>query len=126
MAAEAPRLDKWLWFARLAKSRSVAQQLCAGGHVRLNGQKVDRGHRAVRLGDVIEVVLGPVRRTVTVAAFGARRGPAAEARTLYLEPDPPVRLAPADDLPVAARLRGAGRPSKRDRRRIDAFTGRPG
>ncbi|WP_337996707.1 RNA-binding S4 domain-containing protein [Oleispirillum naphthae] len=119
--SEAPRLDKWLWFARFAKTRSQAQTLCASGHVRVNGEAVRRGHRMVRLGDSIEVLLGTVRREVTVAAFGSRRGPAPEAQALYVEITPPRRLGPAEDRPAAARPRGSGRPTKRERRLTDAL-----
>jgi len=120
-SCEAPRLDKWLWFARFAKTRSQAQALCAGGHVRVNGAAVHRGHQKVRLGDAVEVLLGTVRREVTVAAFGTRRGPAPEAQALYVETTPPHRLTPAEDRPAAARPRGSGRPTKRDRRLTDAL-----
>lgn len=121
MTDDAPRLDKWLWFARFAKTRSLAQDLCASGHVKVNGEAMHRGHRAVKVGDEIEVLLGTLRRTVTVVAFGVRRGPAPEARDLYAEAAPPVRLLPADDRPVAPRTPGSGRPSKRDRRLTDAL-----
>ncbi|MGE4528753.1 MAG: RNA-binding S4 domain-containing protein [Rhodospirillaceae bacterium] len=120
-SSEAPRLDKWLWFARFAKTRSQAQALCASGHVRVNGEAVHRGHQKVRLGDSVEVLQGAVRRSVTVAAFGVRRGPAPEAQALYEETAPPRRLTPAEDRPTASRPRGSGRPTKRDRRLTDAL-----
>lgn len=116
-----PRLDKWLWFARFVKTRSLAQALCASGHVRVNSETVRRGHQKVRLGDEIEMLLGTVRRTVTVVGFGIRRGPAPEAQALYSEPEPPRRLTPAEDRPVAPRAAGSGRPTKRERRRTDAL-----
>ncbi len=118
-----PRLDKWLWFARFVKTRSLAQALCAAGHVKLNGETVRRSHQKVRLGDRVEMLLGTVRRTVTVEGFGIRRGPAPEAQALYAEPEPPRRLTPAEDRPVAPRAAGSGRPTKRDRRRMDALHG---
>ena len=90
------RLDKWLWFARFAKSRAQAQELIARGQVRRNGALVEKSSTEVEPGDVLAVVLGPVRRTVTVAAIGERRGPAPEAQALYMEPKPPVRLSPED------------------------------
>jgi ribosome-associated heat shock protein Hsp15 len=118
-----PRLDKWLWFVRFVKTRSLAQGLCAAGHVKVNGETVRRGHQKVRVGDEIEMLLGTVRRTVTVAGFGVRRGSAPEAQALYFEPEPPRCLTPAEDRPVAPRASGSGRPTKRERRRTDALRG---
>jgi ribosome-associated heat shock protein Hsp15 len=79
------RLDQWLWFARLAKSRSLAARLCAAGAVAINGSTVIKPNQAVRIGDFVVVPQGDVQRTVQVLALGIRRGPAAEARTLYHE-----------------------------------------
>jgi ribosome-associated heat shock protein Hsp15 len=90
------RLDKWLWFARFAKSRAQAQELIARGQVHRNGTRVEKPAMEVQPGDVVALVLGPVRRTVTVVAIGERRGPATEAQTLYSEPDPPFRLSPEE------------------------------
>ena len=86
------RLDQWLWFARLAKSRSLAARLCAAGAVTLNGGVVGKANQAVRVGDTIVVPQGGWRRTVRVVAAGTRRGPAAEARLLYEDLAPPARL----------------------------------
>ena len=79
------RLDQWLWFARFAKSRSLAARLCAGGAVAINGSTVTKPNHTVRVGDFVVVPQGRVQRTVQVLALGVRRGPAAEARTLYRE-----------------------------------------
>jgi ribosome-associated heat shock protein Hsp15 len=79
------RLDQWLWFARLAKSRSLAARLCAAGAIRVNGATVTKPNQTVRIGDVVVVPQGGVQRTVRVLALGLRRGPASEARGLYLE-----------------------------------------
>jgi len=87
------RLDQWLWFARLAKSRSLAARLCAAGAVTINGVNIRKANHAVRIGDVIAVPQGPFRRTVRVRALGMRRGPTAEARLLYEETAAPVRLS---------------------------------
>ena len=86
------RLDQWLWFARLAKSRSLAARLCAGGAVTLNGAAVSKANQAVRVGDVVTLPQRGWLRTVRIVAPGTRRGPAAEARLLYEEPAPPTRL----------------------------------
>ncbi len=99
MEAAAPRLDQWLWFARLVKTRGEAQALCAGGCVRLNGAAVGRGQRRVRIGDRIEVFRRSAWRFVTVRGFAAARLSAVAAVALYVESRPPLRLAPGDDLP---------------------------
>jgi ribosome-associated heat shock protein Hsp15 len=79
------RLDQWLWFARFAKSRSLAARLCAMGEVAINGVTVKKANQTVRVGDVVVVLHGGWQRTIRVSALGLRRGPAAEARTLYEE-----------------------------------------
>jgi ribosome-associated heat shock protein Hsp15 len=83
------RLDKWLWFARLAKTRSLAAKLCGGGVVTVCGATVVKPGHLVRVGDVVTVEQGRILRRVTVLALGERRGPPAEARLLYVEPEPP-------------------------------------
>lgn len=85
------RLDKWLWFARLARTRTGATRLCAGGYVRVGGRAAAKPHQAVRLGDVIVLDLPRERRRLIVRALSRRRGPPAEAQLLYDEPSPPVR-----------------------------------
>ena len=87
------RLDKWLWFARFARTRSLAAKLCAAGQVRVSGTAAMKPHHLVRVGDRITVTQGRWERRVVVLALGARRGPPAEARLLYDEPEPPVALA---------------------------------
>jgi ribosome-associated heat shock protein Hsp15 len=91
------RLDKWLWFARLAKTRSLAARLCAAGAVAVAGQTMRKPHHPVRVGDIVTLPQGRTVRTVHVAALGSRRGPAAEARQLYVEPDEPRRQPGQDD-----------------------------
>jgi ribosome-associated heat shock protein Hsp15 len=102
------RLDQWLWFARFAKSRSLAARLCAAGAVAINGAAARKPNQTVRVGDVVVVPQGGWLRTVRVLALGVRRGPAAEARLLYADegavprPDPAadwVPLLDADDPP---------------------------
>lgn len=95
------RLDQWLWFARLAKSRSLAARLCTAGAVAINGSTVTKPNQTLRVGDFVAVPQGGVQRTVQVLALGTRRGPAAEARTLYHE-IATVRLrdAPPDWVPL--------------------------
>ena len=87
MAAHAPsqRIDKFLWFARLAKSRSVAQAMAERGIMRLNGRRIDRAHSPVRVGDLITLAQGQRIRVVRVRNLPQRRGPASEAEACYEE-----------------------------------------
>lgn len=79
------RLDQWLWFARLTKSRSLAARLCAAGFIEVNGTRVRKPSHTVRVGDVVVVPQGRWQRTARIVAIGSRRGPSVEARTLYEE-----------------------------------------
>ncbi|HEV7372188.1 RNA-binding S4 domain-containing protein [Arenibaculum sp.] len=83
------RIDKWLWHARFFKSRSLAAKLCNAGGVRMAGAPVTKAHHAVRPGDVLTFVQGGHVRVVRITAIGSRRGPPAEARTLYEDLAPP-------------------------------------
>ena len=85
------RLDKWLWFARFLRSRSLAAPLCEAGRVRLNKVVIHKAHQPVRVGDVLTFPQGPHIRVVAVKALGERRGPAREARLLYDDLSPPQR-----------------------------------
>jgi ribosome-associated heat shock protein Hsp15 len=117
---ETLRLDKWLWHARFARTRSLAAKLVAEGHFRINGNPTEKAHHAVRPGDVLTFPLGPHIRVIKVLALGARRGPAPEARLLYDDLEPPQPSLPAaKEPPVAIRDEGAGRPTKRERRATD-------
>jgi len=91
------RLDKWLWFARFARTRSLAAKLCESGLVTLGGAAVGKPNRSVRAGDVLAIPQGRVVRTVRVTALGERRGPPAEARTLYEELAEPRPREPGPD-----------------------------
>jgi ribosome-associated heat shock protein Hsp15 len=117
------RIDKWLWHARIVRTRSAASTLVGAGYVRLNGTREDAPSRAVKPGDVLTVALDRRVKILKVKAFCGRRGDATLAQTLYenlTEPPPPAGTRP---LPVAERQPGAARPTKRDRRLIDKFTG---
>ncbi|WP_421725427.1 RNA-binding S4 domain-containing protein [Bauldia sp.] len=114
------RIDKWLWFARLARTRTSAQKLAVSGKVRVNREKNASASRTIRVGDVLTVALDSGVRVLRILALGERRGPATEARTLYEDlappepghkrPPPPSRVGP--------------RPTKRDRRTLDRETAR--
>jgi ribosome-associated heat shock protein Hsp15 len=86
------RIDKWLWFARFCKTRSLAQHLLEGGEVRLNGRPVAKAGNVVKPGDEVVLPKGRGWLRVRVLAVGVRRGPAPEARLLYQE----LPAAPAD------------------------------
>jgi ribosome-associated heat shock protein Hsp15 len=86
------RLDKWLWFARLVRTRSLATRLCAAGCVAIGTHAGAKPHHAVRVGDAVTVDLLQRRRRLVVRALGQRRGSPAEARLLYDEPTPPITL----------------------------------
>jgi ribosome-associated heat shock protein Hsp15 len=90
--ASGRRLDQWLWFARFAKSRSLAARLCNAGAVTVNQVTIKKANHVVRVGDMIAAPQGAFRRTIRVLGLGTRRGPAAEARLLYEETAAPVRL----------------------------------
>src|SRR6185295_3525263 len=83
------RLDKWLWFARFVKTRSLATKLVIDGRMRVNGAPTQKAHYSVKAGDVLTFPLGPHIRVIKVLALGNRRGPAPEARLLYEDLDPP-------------------------------------
>jgi ribosome-associated heat shock protein Hsp15 len=79
------RVDRWLWHARLVRTRSAAAALAAAGYVRINGARIDAPGRMVRAGDVITVALDRAVRVLKVTGFAQRRGPAAAVQGLYEE-----------------------------------------
>jgi ribosome-associated heat shock protein Hsp15 len=122
------RIDKWLWAARFFKTRSLAHDAVAGGHVRVNGERV-KPSRDVRAADVLEVRSGDFVRTVVVLSVAERRGPAKVAAALYEETAESVtaRARRAEERRVESAFGGfreGGRPTKVDRRRTDALRGR--
>ena len=120
MSDDSLRLDKWLWYARFFKTRTLAARICNGGQVRCGGSRVSKAHQQVRAGDVLTFPQGRYIRIVKVIALGAHRGTAVEARVLYEDLGPPeTALAVPEQLGMDPRPAGAGRPTKRDRRMID-------
>ncbi|PDS79530.1 RNA-binding S4 domain-containing protein [Rhizobium sp. L43] len=114
------RIDKWLFFVRMAKSRSLAQSHVQSGHVRINGERCNHPSQMVKPGDRIELTLERRDLVLVVRLAGERRGPYEEARLLYEDLSPPPdeakRLTPYEQ---ATRATGAGRPTKKERRAID-------
>ena len=118
------RIDKWLWAARLFKTRSLAAEAVAGGRVHLNGARV-KPAKELRVGDTVEVTVAGLRRTFRVRGVAERRGPAAVAARLYEET--PESIAAREEHVLERRLArplGAdlgARPTKLDRRRLEAL-----
>lgn len=117
------RIDKWLWHARVVRTRSAAAALVTAGHVRLNGERCQATSHGVKAGDVITVALDRAVRVMKVAGFAERRGDAAAARPLYQDLTPAPATVPPQPPPVGVRDPGSGRPTKRERRAIDRLTG---
>lgn len=115
MPAEKTRLDKWLWYARFFKTRGIASKQVTGGHVRVNGDKAAKPAQPVGPGDVLTFAQARRIRVIRIVALGVRRGPAAEAQELYDD------LTPPEETPAPQVPRTGARPTKRDRRVMDAF-----
>jgi ribosome-associated heat shock protein Hsp15 len=120
---QAGRVDSWIWSVRLARTRPAASGACRAGHVRVNGVRVKPAH-AVRPGDEVRLRGEGRERVVVVQQVITKRVSASAAAACYIDnsPPPPAR---EEAVPVAARDRGAGRPTKRDRRSIEKLLGRP-
>jgi ribosome-associated heat shock protein Hsp15 len=129
MDTDRQRLDKWLWHARVVKSRTLAATLVTEGKVRVNGDRVDKPAAAVRVGDVVTVILRQYMSVLKVAGFADKRGSATVASGLYQDLSPP-RVNPDPTAPAnnkdATRAPGSGRPTKRERRQIIGFKDRAG
>ena len=115
---ESTRIDRWLWAVRLTKTRPDAATACRGGHVRVNG-RVAKPSTPVVPGDRVQARLGDRERVVEVARVIQKRVGAPDAITCYLDHTPPAPtvVEPA----VAVRDRGAGRPTKRERRALEKW-----
>ena len=121
---ETVRVDRWLWAARFFKTRSAATEAVLGGRVHVNGERI-KPARDIRPGDRLEVSIGDVRRTVVVRGVAEKRGPASIAATLYEETPESIALRQQRSAerrlarPLGADL--GERPTKRDRRRLEAL-----
>ncbi len=125
MSGETLRLDKWLWYARFFKSRSLANKFCADKRLRINESVLKKTHQGIRVGDVLTFAKGPHVRVIRIVALGTRRGPAVEAQALYedLAPPPARKKTAVAAREPGARDPGAGRPTKADRRAIERLKG---
>jgi len=131
------RIDKWLWFARLVKTRTLAADLVSSGKVRLNRVRIEKPSQTVRVDDVLTITLNRRVRLLKVLGLGERRGPSATARVLYEEltaaADPLKPAQSSLQLPSwqergvdpGRRIPGSGRPTKKERREIDRLGGKP-
>jgi len=124
LSEDRQRVDKWLWHARVVRTRTAAAALVASGHVRLNGVRVEAPSRLVRPGDMLTIALDRRVRVMKVSSFAPRRGSAEAAAGLYEEQtvDQPTPADPSGPAPV--REPGTGRPAKRERRMLDGLTKR--
>lgn len=122
MEITSARADAWVWAVRFAKTRSQATAACRAGHVRVNGERA-KASTPVRVGDQVEARMGDRVRIVEVRQLLIKRVGAPVAQAAYVDhsPPPPPREYVA---PPAVRDRGAGRPTKRERRQIDRLRGR--
>ncbi|GEB51243.1 MULTISPECIES: RNA-binding S4 domain-containing protein [Streptomyces] len=115
------RVDSWVWSVRLTKTRSQAATAARGGHIKVNGESVKAAH-PVRVGDEVRVRHSGRERIVVVRRLIKKRVGAAVAAECYLDNSPPPP-APAEAAAVPRRDRGAGRPTKRERRELDRLRG---
>lgn len=112
------RLDKWLWHARFFKTRTLAAKVVTGGHVRVNANKVSKASHGIAVGDVLTFPQARSIRVVKIEGFADKRGPAPEAQKLYHD-----LSQVKDSVPPAPKYEGNGRPTKRDRRKLDLKRG---
>ena len=129
------RLDKWLWFARFIKTRTLAAELVSAGKVRVNKVRAEKPAQTVRGGDVLTLMTGRQVKIVRVLGIAERRGPSAAARALYeeltadgdvIKPQSPSSEAgrPPIEVSQPRRPMGSGRPTKKERREIERLTGK--
>ena len=117
--AEKLRLDRWLFFSRLVKSRSLAAKFIEAGQVRVNGEKTHQAKRGVGPGDVLTIALPAGVKIIKLVACGKRRGPASEAQMLYEDMTPPPPPKEERDLTSSRLAPSPGRrPTKHERERL--------
>lgn len=115
------RIDVWLWSVRQVKSRSAATSACKAGHVRVNGETAKPAQH-ISVGDKIRYRVNGFDRLLTITRVLTKRVGAPIARTAYIDSSPP-RPSPLDSPAAVIRDRGAGRPTKKERRQLDALMG---
>jgi ribosome-associated heat shock protein Hsp15 len=123
VSLERQRIDRWLWHARVVRTRTNAAALAQSGHVRVNGQRIAASARTIRSGDVLTVALPGAVMVLRVLGFTERRGAFSEAKFLYEDLSPPKER----DVPEEGAVKrpgGMGRPTKKDRRALDRLRAR--
>ena len=120
-AVTTARVDSWIWAVRLAKTRSAATSACRAGHVQVNGERVKAAH-SVRIGDEVRLRTSELERTVTIARLVVKRVGAIVAAECLIDLTPPPP-PPEEKVLAVVRDRGAGRPTKRERREIEKWLG---
>ncbi len=119
------RVDKWLWYARFSKSRSLASKLCESGKIRLNKRHIFKAHQILKVGDVLTLPFQDNIRIIRIVSLATRRGPFIEAKKLYedLQPVMSVKSVTSDTdkskFIFGVRTKGTGRPTKMERRATD-------
>jgi len=124
MTGSHQRIDKWLWFSRQFKTRTLAAKIVTSGRIRINHERITKTSRTVQVNDTITYVANKKVKILKVVEIGVRRGPASEAITLYEDLSPPDLPMTREAKLIAAsgkREEGAGRPTKKDRRALDAL-----
>ncbi len=122
------RIDQWLFYSRLVKSRSLAGRMVESGKLRVNKVKISKPSSLVRKGDVITSMINRDLKVIEVLELGVRRGPASEAEQLYndITPKEPLRPKPGRfSAKTPSRPQGEGRPTKKDRRKYDSIKPHP-
>lgn len=121
--SERQRVDKWLCFSRIVKTRTLAGELVTTGKLRINSTKIPKASHAVKADDVLTFTHAGRVRIIKILAIGKRRGPAPEAQALYEDMSPPVERPDGVSKPLdpAQRESGAGRPTKKERKDMEKW-----
>jgi len=123
MAATSVRVDSWLWAVRAMKTRSAATAACRSGHVKVNGERA-KASQSIKVGDEVRLRIAGFDRILEVRELMIKRVGATVAVGAYLDTTPPLP-APEETALLPQRDRGAGRPTKRERRDMEKLRGRP-
>lgn len=125
---QSQRLDRWLWCARIFKTRTIAANFISGGNIRIsrNGatSRAQKPSQMVRIGDTVTFARKDRIKIIEILALAARRGPAPEAAALYKDLSPPYIKPEKSTATAFIRDSGSGRPTKRERRALDALKDR--